>query len=351
MIDEDLGVANWLFLISAVVTVAYQLFFFFIAAAFRFDKVTDLAGGTNFVLVAVLCFCVGPISQIPISISRRQWAVTLLVVLWGVRLSSFLFYRILVTSEDSRFDGVRDNLLKFAGFWLGQAVWVYVVSLPVMFVCGQTGDSAVELTAGDVAGWALAVLGLILETVADNQKFSFRQRQARLAVKEPFIKTGVWRWSRHPNYCGELFVWWGIFISASQALTSTAQYFIILSPLLITYLLLGASGMPILEQNANKRLGRIPDYHLYRFETSPLFPLPNFLYRSLPPAIKRYVFFEWDLFARGLEDELSTDLLGSVLVDAAATRQLSTSGRTTSIASRTTSVTNSATVPFRTASA
>jgi steroid 5-alpha reductase family enzyme len=99
----------------------------------------------------------------------------------------------------------------------------------------------------------------------------------------------LWKYSRHPNYFGELLFWWGIFISAIQAsdVTSPDAYYLLLSPLFITSLLFGLSGMPILEKTANERFGKQSAYISYRQETSVLFPLPNFVYRSLPVVIKR----------------------------------------------------------------
>jgi len=332
MIKESLGLSNWLLLISAVATVGYQLFFFFIAASFKFDKVTDLAGGSNFVLLVILCFCVGPLSAIPISISTRQWAVNILVIVWGVRLSGFLFYRILVTEADTRFDGIRDDLCKFGAFWAFQALWVFVVSLPVIYINGN--DSNAPLTAEDYAGWTLAAIGLIIESVADAEKFSFRERNKKASVKAPFIRHGTWRWSRHPNYFGELLFWWSIFMCCCQTFSASGlQYYLLLSPVLISFLLLGGSGMPILELNTNKRLGKNSDFLQYRNETSPLIPLPNWIYRSLSPSFKAIFLFEWPIYGRGLDDDLLESLNNAP-------------SRTSSVNSRQLSVTN----PSRTAS-
>ena len=160
-----------------------------------------------------------------------------------------------------------------------------------------------------------------------------RQRNARalLTSKEHFIRSGLWRFSRHPNYFGELCFWWGVFISASQAFSTALEYYCLASPLLITYLLLGASGMPILELNSNKKLRSSTDYMLYRLETSPIIPLPNCLYRSLPTAVKVFLLFEWPLYARGLEDDGSAASIVNSSIDG---RALSTSGRSTSISGR-----------------
>jgi len=297
---ESLGLSNWLLLLSALVTIGYQAFFFFIAAFFRFDKVTDLAGGTNFVIVAVLVFLLGPVSEIPIDVTPRQWYVTVAVLLWGIRLSGFLFYRILVTEEDKRFDGIREDLFKFGLFWCFQACWVWIVSLPVIFINAQ--DSRASLFAADYFFWTAAAVGLITEAVADNQKFAWRQRNLRANVKEPFIRHGLWALSRHPNYFGELLFWWSIFGTVSQSFLSPIGYYTLASPLFVSYLLLGASGMPILEFNANVRLGSNSDYLSYIRDTSPLIPMPPCLYRKCIPMVKAILLFEWPIFRRGLDD-------------------------------------------------
>lgn len=110
---------------------------------------------------------------------KRQIAITALVLCWGIRLSGYLFYRILKIGEDKRFDDKRDNFLKFAAFWIFQAIWVFTVSLPVMFVNAPISKIYLhdELVVSDYVGIALFAFGLIIETVADQQKFSYRNNQ------------------------------------------------------------------------------------------------------------------------------------------------------------------------------
>ena len=113
--------------------------------------------------------------------------------------------------------------------------------------------------------------------------------------------------------------WWGIFISCSQSFKRDAGhdylYFTILSPLFITALLFGLSGMPILERNANKRFRKDPKYLEYRGETSVLIPLPPWLYRALPMIVKRVFLFEFQMYALGLEEEGDGDTLRNALRD------------------------------------
>ena len=159
--------------LTALVTVFYQLVFFFIAYGLQFDKVTDLAGGSNFVILAAITYGLG---AVPLGPSQQQMAITSLVIVWGVRLSGFLLYRILVINEDHRFDGIRDSFFKFLFFWVFQMLWVWVVSLPVTFINSlPTLSSKGMLQAGDYAGIVLAAAGLLIETAADQTKFDFKQ--------------------------------------------------------------------------------------------------------------------------------------------------------------------------------
>ncbi|CAM9828673.1 unnamed protein product [Heterosigma akashiwo] len=140
-----------LLFLTALVTVAMQLTFFFIAASFKFDKVTDFAGGSNFVLLAWLTYLING------TFYWRQTMVTLAVTAWGARLSGYLLYRILKIGKDDRFDGTREDFCKFLAFWVYQMFWVWTVSLPVTFLNTTAADPGLD--ARDVAGAAMFVAG------------------------------------------------------------------------------------------------------------------------------------------------------------------------------------------------
>jgi len=203
--------------ITLLVTVGYQLFFFAIAFTFKFDKLTgthpglpshhehqltvpaDFAGGTNFVVLAVLTLALSGTHH------ARQVTASLALAVWGLRLSGFLLFRILKTGKDDRFDDKRDRFLPFLGFWVFQMLWVWAVSLPVTVLNSPAVGSYVFHafgTARDIAGLVLFALGLLLETVSDAQKYRFRARNDRAAVCDK----GFFAWSRHPNYFGEIII-------------------------------------------------------------------------------------------------------------------------------------------------
>ena len=129
---------------------------------------TDLAGGSNFLFLALLTFCEGALPQANI----RQIIITALVCAWAVRLSGFLFYRVIKFESDSRFDGMRENVCQFLVFWIIQMIWVWTVSLPVIYV--NTSNCDTSFGATDYVGVIIAGVGLIIETSADTSKFLYK---------------------------------------------------------------------------------------------------------------------------------------------------------------------------------
>ncbi|KAK1384149.1 FKBP-type peptidyl-prolyl cis-trans isomerase 5 [Heracleum sosnowskyi] len=280
--------------LTAIVTVGYQLFFFIITALLKFDKVTDFAGSTNFIILAVLTLVVRGTWHF------RQVILTLLVIVWGIRLAIFLLMRILQWGEDRRFDEMRDNLGKLAFFWMFQAVWVWAVSLPLTVV--NASDRDPSLKAADIIGWIMWSVGIISEATADQQKLTFKNSPEN---RGKWCNIGLWKYSRHPNYFGELFLWWGIFVASTPVLDG-AEWLVILGPIFLTLLLLFVSGIPLLEVSADKKFGNVAAYRMYKETTSPLIPLPPAAYGKVPSWFKKVFLFEFPLYSKTLpQGELS----------------------------------------------
>lgn len=273
--------------ITALVTIGMQLSFFAVAATFKFDKVTDFAGASNFILLAWLTFGLNGARF------DRQVVDTVLVTVWGVRLGIFLLYRVLKRGKDERFDQIRENFFSFLGFWVFQMIWVWTVSLPVIFLNASTTNVAIG--ARDIAGWVLWGVGFVIEVIADWQKDAFSSEPAN---RGRVLANGLWRYSRHPNYFGEILVWLGMFISCSAVFEQNVEgaYVSVLSPVLTAVLLLFLSGIPPAEKRYDERYGHMPFYREYKERTSPLFPLPPDLYRPLPQCIKQYLLLELPLY-------------------------------------------------------
>jgi steroid 5-alpha reductase family enzyme len=161
-----------------------------------------------------------------------------MISLWGIRLATYLFIRIIKTKKDKRFDGIREDFWKFAKFWFLQAISVWLISLASSYVLGQETNSEIELVS--YLGILIWGIGLIIETIADWQKFVFK---IKVGNKNKKIKSGLWKYLKYPNYLGEIACWWGIFIY-TLAWQSGTSWLTIISPITITVLLLFVTGVP-----------------------------------------------------------------------------------------------------------
>jgi len=271
VVDED----N--LLLCAIVTIVMQLSFFCVATTFKFDKVTDFAGGSNFVLLAILTFVMTNTYE------TRQILVTGCVVVWGVRLAGFLLYRILKLGKDDRFDGKRENFLQFLVFWIFQMLWVFIVSLPVIFVNSGRLSKEYFPTGFDIVGGILWLVGFVIETFADFQKFFFKENPDN---RNKWCNIGLWSVSRHPNYFGEITLWWGIFL-IGVSIYKDVEYIAILSPVFTMAILLFLSGLPLLEKSSDKKWGADARYREYKNKTSILIPMPTRFYAAFPDALKQ----------------------------------------------------------------
>jgi steroid 5-alpha reductase family enzyme len=160
-----------------------------------------------------------------------------MVCIWGLRLGSFLVLRINWYGRDPRFDEILPQPKKFLLYWMIQGVWVIVTSLPAHFV--NFSENQGELGFLDYLGLALWGFGLLYESAADYHKFYFRLTNQD---KKDFVKTGLWKYSRHPNYFGEILLWWGVFIVALSGLEGL-QLLCFLCPAFVTFLLTRVSGV------------------------------------------------------------------------------------------------------------
>lgn len=289
--------------ITLLITLAYQLFFFAIAFHFKFDKLTDLAGGTNFVVLAILTLAFSENRG-----DARNIVVSLFIILWGARLSGFLFFRIMKTGKDDRFDERREKFWSFLGFWTLQMLWVWTVSLPVTVLNSPNVTRFPQPSFGtsrDIAGIVLWSIGFVMESVSDAQKYRFR---AAHGSESAICDVGFFAWTRHPNYFGEMIVQFGIFtIAVSPAAEGyvtggahSALYASILGAIFLTILLMFVSGLTLQERpGAKKRYEKgnnWPAYERYLHRTSILIPFPPQLYARLPVFLKRTIFLDFPIY-------------------------------------------------------
>jgi len=202
-------------------------------------------------------------AQSAMPLDARALAALALLLVWAARLCIHITVRNHGQPEDRRYQKIRANN---PPFWIRslyivfglQAVLAWIVALPFMAITRESSNVAVL----DVLGFALAGFGLLYEAVADWQLERFKSRPEN---RGRVLDTGLWRYSRHPNYFGECCTWWGFGLLA----LATGAWWALASPLLMTVLLLKVSGVTMLESDIGERR---PEYARYRRETNAFLP-------------------------------------------------------------------------------
>lgn len=226
------------------------------------EKFFDLTGSITYISVTILAVLLSG------GADARAYLLMALVVIWAIRLGSFLFNRIRKAGKDARFDSLKKSLLRFLQTWTLQGLWVSFTLAAAL--AAITTQVKVDLGGYALVGLIIWILGFGIEVIADHQKSVFTKVTAN---KGKFIQSGLWSWSRHPNYFGEIVLWLGVAIIAFPALAGW-QLLTLISPLFIFLLLTRVSGIPLLEKRADKKWGGQADYEAYKARTSILVPLP-----------------------------------------------------------------------------
>lgn len=296
------------FMLSALVTIFMQLFFFTIAYLCKFDLVTDLAGSTNFILLAVMTLVLGG------NYYERQVVCTALVTITRLELALFLLYRVYTRKSDARFDDKREDFVKFLCFWVFQMIWAFACTSPIIFLNAEVANP--PLGTMDYVAWLTFGLGFVVQVMADVQKYRFRNNKEN---NNKFITSGVWAYSRHPNYFGEIVIWWSLFVAALPAIRASDHpaggYVTIASPLFTMLILLFLSGIPTGEGQALSRYHKEGGYEweTYRKRTPPLVLFPPCLYEQMPMPVKRIFCFEFKQYEYNAESaNFGNDGKGSV---------------------------------------
>ncbi|KAF6029291.1 hypothetical protein EB796_012397 [Bugula neritina] len=183
-----------------------------------------------------------------------------------MKLGLFLFTRILADGRDRRFNKIKEDPKRFFVAWFLQGVWVFTNILPTLIQNSKSVD--VPIGKKEYLGWSSWFVGFLIQIVADHQKSVFR---ANPANADKFISTGLWRLSRHPNYFGEILMWFGLYLSAFDTLKGY-DHLAVISPLFSTFILTKVSGIPMLEKSGLRRWGSDPNYRKYLEETPSLIP-------------------------------------------------------------------------------
>lgn len=232
------------------------------AAIARTEKYYDLTGAVTYTAMIVTALALSGPHDV------RALVVAAMVLIWCFRLGSFLYKRINRDGHDSRFDKIKINPLRFLVAWTMQALWCIFTAAAAIAIITSTDPQPIGVLFW--IGSAMWVAGFAIEVVADRQKSAFKQDPAN---DGQFISAGLWAWSQHPNYFGEILLWAGIAV-VSLPLLSGWGYLALLSPVFVYLLLTMVSGIPMLDEKAEKRWGEDPDFRRYRKNTPKLILLP-----------------------------------------------------------------------------
>lgn len=248
--------------ITLIVAFSATTILWLVSLAIRDCSIIDIFWAPGFALLAAVT------AWIAAPLDLRAQAALALVMIWAVRLGLHILVRWIPKGEDYRYAAMRRKhgarwwwWSLFQVFWL-QALLLWLISWPLQAsIMGGGGP----LSSLDYLGVTMAVGGLLIEAVADWQLTLFRSHPAN---KGAVMNRGLWGWSRHPNYFGDALMWWGFFLLGFSA---TGAWWLLLSPVVMTLLLLKISGVSLMEETIVKRR---PDYAAYIARTSAFIPLP-----------------------------------------------------------------------------
>lgn len=248
-----------LFFQAALAVFIYFFIFFLIAQAIKNNSIVDIGWGMGFIVVALITlFSSG-------NFTARSIIVTVLIIIWGGRLTYHLFRRNWGKPEDFRYAKWRRDWGKwliprsFFQIFMLQGVMMLIIAFPIILI---NASNRPGLNLLDFLGLFIWVVGFFFEAVGDRQLAIFKSDPAN---KGRIIQSGLWKYTRHPNYFGEVTLWWGIFF---LALSVPLGWTGVISPLTITWLMLYVSGVPMLE----KKYQDNPEFQDYARRTSKFIP-------------------------------------------------------------------------------
>lgn len=224
------------------------------------ERFFDLTGSVTYISVVTIGILLGA------AVDARAILLWALVVIWAIRLGTFLFRRIRRAGKDNRFDDIKPSFIRFLNAWTIQALWVTFTVGAALVAITTTNRRELDLFA--FIGLLVWLLGFGIEVVADAQKSRF---SAKPENQGRFIQTGLWARSRHPNYFGEIVLWIGVAVIAWPILRGW-QWVTLISPLFVALLLTRISGVPLLEKRADEKWGGQADYETYKRTTPVLIP-------------------------------------------------------------------------------
>jgi len=233
------------------------------AFLFKTEKFYDLTGSLTYITAILFALYS---TNTPQNLDLGSLIIGIAIILWAIRLGSFLFMRIHKDKKDGRFDSIKTSFSQFFMTWTLQGMWVFICSSAALVaIANPTG---VPVNSVFIIGLALFILGFVVEIIADNQKSAFRSIPEN---KDAFINEGLWARSRHPNYFGEITLWTGITVMGISTFEGM-NYLALFSPI-FSYLLLNyVSGVRMVEYRGNKKWGHLDAYVAYNKSTPKFIP-------------------------------------------------------------------------------
>lgn len=250
------------FLTLILVLFTYMSLWFVFSIFKKRNDVADIAWGLGFVLVTWVSFFLSD------QIGMRGILVGFLVSIWGLRLASHIYFRNKGKTEDYRYLAWRKEwgnwfyVRSYLQVYLLQGLFLFLIVLPVLIINKSSTSPLIWL---DFVGLIVWLFGFYFETMGDAQLAQFIKNPLN---KGKIMQSGLWAYTRHPNYFGEVTQWWGIWLIA---LAVSGGWIGIIGPIIITFLILKVSGIPLLE----KKMEENPDFAEYKKRTSMFFPLPK----------------------------------------------------------------------------
>lgn len=221
----------------------------------------DLIGSISYISIVLFTFLA--LNNLDV----RSILIGLLIMVWAVRLGSFLFIRVKRDGKDNRFTVMKTKFWWFLFTWTIGGLWVFITMAAGL--AAMTSAKVVPLGWFALIGIFLWLEGFLVEVVADHQKTRFRSKKEN---QGRFINEGLWSFSRHPNYYGEITLWLGIAFIAFPVLQGW-QLLTLISPIFVYILLTRISGITMLERRADKKWRDDPEYQRYKETTSSLIPM------------------------------------------------------------------------------
>ncbi len=223
---------------------------------FQTEKFFDLTGTISYVSsVFFIFFKTNTVD----SINLGSLALSTFIIIWSLRLGTFLFLRIKKAGKDRRFNEIKKSFSWFFMTFSLSGMWVTICS-----ICALTGiANGIIFSSTTIIGIIIFTIGFTIEIIADSQKTKFRAMDDN---KDKFISIGLWKYSRHPNYLGEIILWLGISLISFSSLEGL-QYITLISPIFTYLLLVNVSGINLLEKSGEKKWGHLDSYKSYKENT------------------------------------------------------------------------------------